>query len=146
MLKLLVLYYSHTGNTEKMAEAITEGARSVQGIEVELKRHGSAWGLADFDAILFGAPTYHHDMTNNTKKFFEEIAFHNINLKDKVGTAFGSYGWSGEAPRLVLEIMKNKLNMHVIEPPLLIKYTPDATGLKKCKDFGRKIAENMLST
>ena len=77
MSKILVLYYSQTGNTEKMAEAIAEGIRSVQGAEVELKRQGSAWGLADFNAILVGASTYHHDMTNNTKKFFEEIAFQN---------------------------------------------------------------------
>ncbi len=146
-MKILILYYSRTGNTEKMAKAIEEGARSVQGVEVELKRHGSAWGLAVFNIILVGAPTYHHNMTNNIKKFLEEVAFHNIDLKDKIGAAFGSYGWSGEAPRLVLEIMKNKFNMHVIEPPLLIKYTPDQAGMERCKEFGRKIAErNMLPT
>jgi flavorubredoxin len=143
MSKILVVYYSHTGNTEKMAEAIAEGARTIQDAEVELKRYESPWRLGDFDAILVGAPTYHHNMTSKTKKFFEEVAFHNINLKDKIGAAFGSYGWSGEAPRMALEIMKNKFNMHVIEPPLLIKYTPNQTGLEKCREFGKKIAEKL---
>jgi flavorubredoxin len=143
MSRIFVVYHSHTGNTEKMAEAIAEGARTIRDIEVELKRNASPWMLGDFDAILVGAPTYHHSMTNNTREFLEQIAFHNINMKDKVGAAFGSYGWSGEAPRLVLEAMKNKFEMQVTEPPLLIKYTPDQAGLEKCREFGKKIAEKL---
>ncbi|UCE29560.1 MAG: FprA family A-type flavoprotein [Candidatus Bathyarchaeota archaeon] len=145
MAKILIVYHSHSGNTEKMAEAIVEGARTIQDIEVEAKRYGSPWMLGDSDAILVGAPTYHHNMTHNTREFLEQVAFHSINLKDKVGAAFGSYGWSGEAPRLVLEIMKNKFEMQVIEPPLLIKYTPDQAGLEKCREFGKKIAKNLSS-
>jgi len=141
MLRILVLYYSQTGNTEKMAEAIEEGARAVQGVEVESKYHATPEGLVNFDAVVIGIPTYHHDMTIGMKSLFEEAAAKNINLKDKIGAAFGSYGWSGEAPRLVLEIMKNKFNMHVTEPPLLIKYTPDQAGLKKCKELGREVAK-----
>ena len=144
MPKILIIYYSHTGNTEKMAEAIAEGARSVQGVEVELKRHGSTWGLADFDAILIGAPTYQHRMTNNISKFLEEIAFQNINLKGKIGVAFGSYGWSGEAPRLVLEVMEHKFEMKVLKPPLLAKYTPDENSLDECRKLGKKVAEMVL--
>ena len=126
-----------------MAEAIAEGARTVQGTEVEVKYHLTPEKLADFDAVVVGAPTYHHDTTIDIKKLFEEVAVKNIRLKNRIGAAFGSYGWSGEAPRLVLEIMKTKFNMRVIEPPLLIKYTPDQSGLEKCKEFGRKIAEKL---
>ena len=43
-----------------------------------------------------------------------------------------------------LEIMKNKFEMQVTEPPLLIKYTPDQTGLENCKEFGKKIAERLM--
>jgi len=142
--KLLILYYSRTGNTEKMARAIEEGARTVQGIEVESKYYATPEELANFDAIVVGVPTYHHDMTVDIKNLFEEAAVKNVILKGKVGAVFGSYGWSGEAPRLVLEIMKNKFEMHVIEPPLLIKYAPDQTGLEKCREFGRKIAEGRM--
>ena len=143
MPKILILYYSRTGNTERMAKAIEEGARTVQGIEVELKYYATPEELANFDTIVVGVPTYHHDMTVDIKNLFEEAAVKNIRLKDKVGAVFGSYGWSGEAPRLVLEIMKNKFEMHVMEPPLLLKYAPDQVGLEKCREFGRKIAERL---
>jgi len=102
--------------------------------------------LTDFGAIVVRIPTYYHDMTVDMKNLFQEAAVKNVNLKGKVGAAFGSYGWSGEAPRLVLEVMKNKFEMQVIQPPLLIKYTPDQNGLEKCKEFGKKIAERLMHT
>jgi flavorubredoxin len=144
MPKILILYYSRTGNTEKMAKAVAEGAKTVQGVEVELTYHATPEQLKEFDAIVMGTPTYHHDTTLDIKMLFEEAATKNINLKGKIGAAFGSYGWSGEAPKLVLEILKNKFEMNVTEPPLLIRYTPDAVGLEKCREFGRKIAEKLV--
>jgi len=65
-------------------------------------------------------------------------------LKGKTGAAFGSYGWSGEAPKLVLEIMKNRFEMNVTEPPFLAKYTPDQTALDECKDLGKHVAEKLM--
>jgi len=141
MPRILILYYSRTGNTERMAEAVGEGARTIQGIEVELKYDAAPEELTNFDTLAVGIPTYHHDMTAGIKSLFEEAAVKNISLRNKVGAAFGSYGWSGEAPRLVLEIMKNKFEMRVMEHPLLIKYGPDQTGLERCSEFGRRIAE-----
>ena len=143
MPKILIVYYSHSGNTEKMAKAIAEGARTVQGVEVELKYYESPEKLVNFDAVLIGAPTYHHNITNNIKSFLEEVAFHNINLKGKIGAAFGSYGWSGEAPHLTLEVMENKFEMEVLRPPLLLKYTPDENGLGECRKLGKNVAEKI---
>lgn len=144
MPNILVLYYSRTGNTEKMAEAVAEGVKAVQGVEVELNYHVSPESLSDFDAIAVGVPTYHHDMAMDIKNLWEEAAAKSINLKGKIGVAFGSYGWSGEAPRLVLEIMKNRFEMQTIEPPLLIKYAPNHNGIEKCRDFGKKIAKRLM--
>jgi len=144
MAKFLILYYSRTGNTEKMAKAVVEGAKTVQGIDTEIAYRIAVQNLAGFDALAFGVPTYHHDMPLNIKNLLEETAFKKIVLKGKIGAAFGSYGWSGEAPRLVLEILKNKFEMEIVEPPLLIKYTPDHDGLEKCKEFGRKVAERLM--
>jgi len=144
MSKILVLYYSRTGNTEKMAKAIVEGARTIQGVEVKLEYYVTSEMLKEFDAIIVGVPTYHHDMTVSVKNLFEEAAAKGVNLKGKIGAAFGSYGWSGEAPRLVLEIMKNKFEMQTIEPPLLIKYLPNQSDLENCREFGRKIAERLM--
>ena len=144
MLRILVLYYSRSGNTEKMANAIVEGAKNVGNVYVELSYHVEAEELSNFDSILLGAPTYHHDMPIDMKKLFEEAAAKGVSLKGKVGAAFGSYGWSGEAPKLLLEIMKNKFEMQVSEPPLLVKYVPDEKTLDMCRDFGRRISETLM--
>jgi flavodoxin I len=142
--KILILYYSRTGNTEKMAKAVAEGAKTVGNMEVELNYHVEAEELNKFDAILVGAPTYYHDMPIEMKKLFEEAAVKGINLKGKVGAAFGSYGWSGEAPKFILEIMKNKFEMQVIELPLLAKYVPDESMLGTCRDFGKRVSETLM--
>jgi flavodoxin I len=141
MAKILVFYYSSSGNTKKMAEAVAEGAKSVIGTEVELNYFVAGEALAGYDAIVVGAPTYHHDLTHGIKQVFEEASAKSVNLAEKVGAAFGSYGWSGEAPKLVLEIMKNKFSMKVIEPPLLAKNFPDQNTLSKSNELGKTIAE-----
>ena len=127
-----------------MAKAVAEGAKSAGGFDVELKYHVDAEELGAFDAVLLGAPTYHHDMPIDMKKLFEDAAVKDLSLKGKIGGVFGSYGWSGEAPKLLLEIMKSKFEMQVIEPPLLAKYVPNESILEKCRDFGRRVSETLI--
>jgi len=145
MPKLLILYDSQTGNTEKMAEAVAEGAGSILNIEVEKKYYARPEELAEASAIVFGSPTYHHDMTVPIKQMLEEAARANIQLKDKIAAAFGSYGWSGEAPRLILEILKNRFGMKTIEPGLTTLYTPNQTKLEECRKLGRTVAEKIAT-
>jgi flavodoxin I len=144
MVKILVLYYSRTRNTEKMAKAVVEGAKSAGNVELDLNYFIEPEELERFDAILIGTPTYNHDVPVDIKILFEEAAAKGISLKGKIGAAFGSYGWSGEAPKFVLEIMKNKFEMQVIEPPLLANYTPDSTKLALSADLGKKVAERLI--
>ena len=145
MKQILVLYYSRTGNTERMAKAVAEGARINDDINVELSYHVDPEDLVIFDAIAIGTPTYHHEMAVDFKNLFEEAAVKGISLKGKVGAAFGSYGWTGEAPKLVLEIMKNKFEMQVDEGPLLSRYVPDAKILGDCRTLGKRVAETLMS-
>ena len=145
MKKVLILYYSRTGNTEKMANAVAEGVQSSGSIEAEVSYHVETESLKLYDAILVGAPTYHHDMPVDFKNLFEETAVHGISLKGKVGAAFGSYGWSGEAPKLILEIMKYKFEMQVVEPPLLAKYAPDQNMLASCRELGKRVSETLMN-
>ena len=147
MPKIAIVYYSRTGNTEKMAQAILEGAQQSPEVEGKLLLDFEATLaiLEDVGAIIVGTPTYHHDMPRGIKHFFENLATQTTNFTQKIGASFGSFGWSGEAPRLVLEIMEHKLAMNVIKPPLLTKYRPDNTALTKCREFGKKIAEQLMS-
>ena len=146
MLKVLIFYYSQTGNTEKMARAIEEGAKSVVGIETEVKYFVKPEELEEADAIILGMPTYYHDIGIDMKNLLETAAKQEINLKGKVGASFGSYGWSGEAPNMLVEIMKNRFEMDVIEPALRIKYNPDEKGLEECRKLGKRVAEKLLKT
>ncbi len=143
MKKVLVLYYSRTGNTEKMANTIAQSIQASNNIEVELTFHTDTESLSSYDALVVGAPTYHHDMPADFKNLFEDAAVKGINLKGKLAVAFGSYGWSGEAPKMILEILKNKFEMQVLEPPLLARYTPDQNSLNACKELGIKVSETL---
>ena len=144
MKQILILYYSRTGNTERMAKAVAEGAKISDDIKVEVNYHVEPEDLATYEAILVGTPTYHHEMAVEFKNLFEEAATKGINLKGKVGAAFGSYGWTGEAPKLVLEIMKFKFEMQVTEPPLLARYSPDQKTLTDCRNLGKRVSENLM--
>lgn len=146
MPKILILYYSRTGNTEKMANAVAEGARAVNNTQVDVEYHVDPEDLARYDALLVGTSTYYHDMPMDMKQLFEEAAVKGINLKGKTGVAFGSYGWSGEAPKMVLEIMKLKFEMNVTEPALLVLNTPDQKSLNLCRELGKRVAETLMHT
>ena len=127
-----------------MAKAVVEGAKSVGNMEVELSYHVDAEDLSRFDAVLVGTPTYNHEIPIDMERLFEDAATKNISLKDKVAGVFGSYGWSGEAPKFLLEIMKNKFEMQVIEPPLLAKYMPDEKTLSMCREMGKRVSETLM--
>jgi flavorubredoxin len=62
--------------------------------------------------------------------------------KNKLAAAFGSYGWSGEAVRMITEELQT-MKFDVVAPGLRIQYVPDTEGLAACEDFGRQIAEAM---
>ena len=127
-----------------MAKAVAEGARTSGDVSVDLNYFAEADDLAGFDAIVIGTPTYHHDMPIDIKMLFEEAAAKNVNLKGKPAAVFGSYGWSGEAPKLVIEIMEKKFQMNIQGQPLLAKYAPDQGALDQCKALGKKVSENLI--
>ena len=126
-----------------MAQAVEEGAKKVQGIEITLTFHAKPEDLQNADAIIIGVPTYNHNMSLDVQNALQKTAESGINLKDKVGATFGSYGWSGEAPKQVLEILKNQFQMKTLDAPILSNYRPDEETLEKCRELGRKIAEKL---
>ena len=142
MPKAIIIYDTRSGNTGAMAKAIEEGMREA-GVEALSKRVTSAKAgdLANADAVILGAPTYHHDLIPSMKTFLFEME--KADLKGKIGTAFGSYGWSGESVQMMTDTMKHIFGMNVIEPGLKILRRPSESGLKQCKEFRRKIAEKI---
>ncbi len=143
MQTLLILYNTRTGNTELMAKAIEDGAKTVQGIEVTLTYHARPEELQNADAVIIGTPTYNHHMTTDIQDLLEKTAQENIKLEGKIAGVFGSYGWSGEAPQQVLEVLQNKFQMRIIAQPILANYRPNEKILRTCKELGRKVAETL---
>ncbi len=140
MKKAIVIYETTYGYTETMAKAIEKGLKEA-GVEVEMKKvmAVNADELKDFDAVVLGCPTYHHDMIGTMKTFLFKMK--KAELKGKIGATFGSYGWSGESVEMMSDTMKHIFEMDVIEPAFKLKSTEVVTiGEKECKEFGKKIA------
>jgi NAD(P)H dehydrogenase (quinone) len=97
--KVLVAYHSLSGNTERMAEAVAEGARSIPGTAVLLKRVAqvTADDLFSTDALIVGTPVYWSNMSGEVKTFFDNWQFKfgvfpEFKMKNKVGAAFATGG------------------------------------------------------
>ncbi|NQE45100.1 NAD(P)H dehydrogenase (quinone) [ANME-1 cluster archaeon GoMg2] len=142
MAKAIIIYETRSGNTEMMAKAIETGLKKA-GVEVELKKgaRANADDIKDVDAVVLGSPTYVRALIAAMKTFLFEMD--KVDLKGKVGAAFGSYGWSGESVEILTETMKNLAEMDVIEQGLKVKRRPTEKGLEECREFGKKIAEKI---
>ncbi len=140
---LLVFYASAYGNTAMLAEKIAEGARaggakaSVMDVAatelgVMIDRIEAAEGIA------VGSATINADAVEPVWYLLSHLA--TLNLKGKVGASFGSYGWSGEAPKLIAERMKG-LKFKVEEEPLRVNLVPTPQDLEEAVEFGRRVAQ-----
>ena len=132
MAKAVIVYETRSGNTGAIAKAIEEGMKEA-GVDVISKRSVSAKAddLTNIDAVLLGAPTYHHDLIQSMKTFLFEME--KADLKGKIGAAFGSYGWSGESVQMMTDTMEHIFEMNVVKPGLKMLRSPDASGLKQCQ-------------
>lgn len=99
VVKILVTYHSLSGNTELMAEAVVEGAKSVPNAVVVLKPVGlvTAEDLFSSDAVIVGSPVYWSNMSGEVKTFFDNWQFKfgmfpEFKMKNKVGAAFATGG------------------------------------------------------
>lgn len=103
---VLVTYHSATGNTEKMAQGVAEGAKAVSGTSVVLKRVGEVKGddLLSADAVIVGSPVYVGSMSGEVKTFLENwgpkfgLGTGARQMRNKVGAAFatGASGSNGK--------------------------------------------------
>lgn len=144
---LLVFYMSSYGNTARMAEAICAGAEEVPGVRVSLYdlEGGELQPFVDLiesaDALALGSPTINGDAVKPIWDLLSSLAV--IDLKGKLGAAFGSYGWSGEAVRMIEDRLRG-LKLRVPVAGLRIKLIPTEDELADCRAFGRAIATAIL--
>lgn len=144
MPKIAVIYASGLGRTKKMAEAIANGAMSIEGTEVLLKDafEASPNDIVDADAIALGGSTYNYKLIKSIDPLLKEMA--KLDLKGRVGVAFGSYGWSGESIPTLIAHMKS-FGMNVVEPGTAAIQVPSKDDIEKCFHLGRTIAAGLRS-
>ncbi|UCH57988.1 MAG: FprA family A-type flavoprotein [Candidatus Bathyarchaeota archaeon] len=152
-MKIVIVYDSLTGNTEKMAKAIAEGAGSVEGAVVEVKKVGEPFPLSKLtgaNGVFFGSPCNYANVTPNMQGFLENLKDYvqagRMNVKGKKAAVFGSYGWDGawvmeeKLKGLVQDIGYSVKEEACVEVGTSIQYHPD-DHLAKCKAFGMEFAE-----
>ncbi len=150
MAKILIIYYSKSGNTQKMAELIGDSARKEQ-VEVEIKsvEDTKADDLLKVDAIIIGSPTYYGSMAAQVKQLFDDsVRFHG-KLDGKVGAAFSSSANIGGGNETTISDILNAMLIHgmIIQGdhqgdhygPVSIG-APDARATKLCLRLGQRVA------
>lgn len=114
MVKMLIAYYSRTGNTKALAESIAAGAKEVDGLDVTIRpiAQVQARELLNYQAIILGSPVYYGSMAWEVKKLLDEsVAFHG-KLAGRVGGAFAtSANIAGGNETTILDIV-NALLIH----------------------------------
>lgn len=153
--KVLVIYDSKTGNTEKMAFAIAEGARKVGETKVEVKRADETKieDLQEADGIIMGSPTYYGQMSAKIKDLIDRSVDIHGKLEGKVGAAFTSSGGTASgAETTILSILEAMLvhGMIIQGRPKDKHYGAAAVGapnkdeVQSCRDLGERTANLVL--
>jgi len=128
-----------------MAEAIVSGLASegapAKPIHIRSShRSDIITEVLDAKAVIIGSPTLNNQIFPTVADTLTYLK--GLKPKNKIGAAFGSYGWSGEAVKLInreLEAMK----FEVVDAGVKLQYVPDKEGIKACYELGRKIARAM---
>ncbi|MCX6326154.1 MAG: FprA family A-type flavoprotein [Bacteroidia bacterium] len=144
---ILIVYVSAYGYTKTAAEYIAEGILETDGIKVDITdiEHIALDELESkivlADGLLVGSPTINQNTLLPVYKLFAII--NPIRDKGKSGGAFGSFGWSGESPKIILENLR-LLKLKIFEETAAFKFAPGGSKEESLKDFGRKFARKFL--
>jgi len=153
--KILVVYDSETGNTEKMAFAVAEGAKQVSGVGVTVKKaeQTKLEDLLNADGIIMGSPTYFGQMSAKLKALIDKSIEIHEKLEGKVGAAFTSAGGTATgAETTLLSILKAML-IHgmIVQGRSDDKHygaaaleSPNDEELKFCRELGKRTASLVL--
>ena len=146
---VFIPYVSAYGNTKKIAEKIAEGIKKAGDIDVIVMDIEKA-DLATLEknigmstGIIIGSPTINQNILPQIYNLFAVI--NPITNRGKLGAAFGSYGWSGEAVKMIEDNLKN-LKFKIYEPGLKVTFIPFEEAFEKALEFGKGFGERLLGS
>ena len=145
--KAVVVYDTMWHSTQDMAEAISAGITDTGVIVKPMHIRSSHRSdimteVLDAKAVVVGSPTLNNQLFPTVADILTYMK--GLKPKNKIGGAFGSYGWSGESVKLItkeLEAMKFDL----VTPGVKIQYVPDQDGLDACFAYGQQIGQAVLA-
>ena len=145
MAKVLVVYFSRTGNTEKMAQAVAEGAKEA-GATVVVKK-AELVKIADIvgaDAVAFGSATSWGYMGGRLKDVFENML---VQARDKFNgkpfVVFASAGIIESGKKAVdsIEYIVKYFNMRSAAEGVVAQGTPTEADKKACRELGKRLTQ-----
>ncbi|MCR5214422.1 MAG: flavodoxin [Eubacterium sp.] len=140
MSKVAVVFWSATGNTEAMANAVAEGAKAA-GAEVDLLGAGefSADKVSEYDAIAFGCPAMGAEVLEETEfdPMFESVE---SSLGGKKIGIFGSYGWGDGQWMRDWKDRCDSAGAALVNDGVMANNAPDDDALEECKALGQALA------
>jgi len=154
MFKILIIYYSRSGNTKKMAEFVRDGAKE-EKVEVELKKveDTTPEDMLNADGIIIGSPTYYGQPASPIIKLLEESVKYHGKFEGKIGGAFSSSANIGGGNETTILAILEAFLIHgmIIQGsykgdhygPVSIG-KPDVRVEKQCKELGRRIAKLVM--
>lgn len=145
--KIVIVYDTMWHSTAQMAASIADGV-AANNTEVKLMplsgshRSDIVTELLEAGALLIGSPTLNQQMFPSIAEMLCYLK--GLKPKNLIGQAFGSYGWSGEAIKLIQEQLQ-QMQIELVAEPINIKYVPTTADLVKCNTLGKNIAQ-LLTT
>ncbi len=144
--KALIIYDTMWGTTEKMAYKLREGLLET-GVNVTMKNLKTSHmsdiitNVSDTKMILLGSPTLNNGMLPTMGGFLTYLK--GLRPRNRLGFAFGSYGWGGQAVGQMEEVLK-ELKWDLPIDGVKIKFIPDDDELNNVKEIGKKLGEILL--
>jgi flavodoxin I len=142
MKRVVVIYWSGTGNTEKMASAVAEGARKA-GASVQILAVGDASveSVANADAVALGCPAMGAETLEEEEMEPFICSLEGEDLQGKSLALFGSYDWGDGEWMRAWEIRMKKAGARLVGKGLIVQLEPDGEGLDKCRELGESLAD-----
>lgn len=142
MPKVLVIYYSKTGNTRRMAELVAEGCRQVEGVEVAMVELPGADmdTVIDADGYAIGSPDYFSYVAGHVKTLFDEALAHKAHISGKPYVAFGSHG-GGAKVLESLERLAQAIGLRQVTPGVMCLGAPGPNEEPAVRELGKALAE-----
>lgn len=145
MCKILIIYHSQSGNTQKMAEQVARGAKSVENVSVTLKRATDATlqDLLECDGLAIGSPEYFGYMAGLVKDFFDRTYNEALERKEifkKPYVVFISAGNDGTGALSHIERIAMGYQFKKVYAPVIARGAIDQEILEKCEELGGTIA------